>query len=121
MSICWTKNMNLTSTTSRTNTRRPKSKTTTLRKIPNGSLFSSSPAVLPITSIFAIIGVLLLITIYARSGLAIFFVGTPLIISIIYALAFTTLTVGHLNIVTSILVGLLTGMGIDFGIHLYWR
>ena len=73
------------------------------------------------TSIFAIIGVLLLITIYARSGLAIFFVGTPLIISIIYALAFTTLTVGHLNIVTSILVGLLTGMGIDFGVHLYWR
>lgn len=73
------------------------------------------------TSVVAIVGVLLLLMIFIRQFVAIFFIGIPLITSIIYTLALTTITIGYLNLVTSVLVAILAGMGIDFGIHLYWR
>ena len=73
------------------------------------------------TSVIAIFGILLLITLYTRIKMAAFFIGAPLLISITYATAFATLTIGYLNVVSSILIGVLAGLGIDFGIHLYLR
>lgn len=44
-----------------------------------------------------------------------------LVIGLGYTLAFTTLTVGHLNILTITFVPMLIGLGIDFGVHLITR
>lgn len=44
-----------------------------------------------------------------------------LLIGLIYTLAFTTLAIGHLNILTVTFVPILIGLGIDFGVHLVTR
>ena len=44
-----------------------------------------------------------------------------LVIGLGYTLAFTTLTVGHLNILTITFVPMLIGLAIDFGVHLITR
>ena len=44
-----------------------------------------------------------------------------LVIGLGYTLAFTTLSVGHLNILTITFVPMLIGLGIDFGVHLITR
>lgn len=44
-----------------------------------------------------------------------------LLVGIVYTLAFATLTVGRLNILSLTLVPILVGMGIDFGVHLIAR
>jgi hypothetical protein len=44
-----------------------------------------------------------------------------LVIGLAYALAFTTLTVGHLNILTVTFAPMLIGLAIDFGVHLITR
>ena len=44
-----------------------------------------------------------------------------LVIGLAYTLAFATLTVGHLNILTITFVPMLIGLAIDFGVHLITR
>ena len=44
-----------------------------------------------------------------------------LVIGLGYTLAFTTLTIGHLNILTITFVPMLIGLAIDFGVHLITR
>ena len=44
-----------------------------------------------------------------------------LVVGLGYTLAFTTLTVGHLNILTITFVPMLIGLAIDFGVHLITR
>ena len=44
-----------------------------------------------------------------------------LVVGLAYTLAFATLTVGHLNILTITFVPMLIGLGIDFGVHLITR
>lgn len=44
-----------------------------------------------------------------------------LLVGIIYAIGFTTLTVGRLNLLTITIVPILIGLGIDFGVHLISR
>lgn len=73
------------------------------------------------TTVLSLIGIFLLLALYTRQITASIFIGIPLVISILYSLALATLTIGYLNIVTSVIMGILSGMGIDFGIHLYLR
>ena len=44
-----------------------------------------------------------------------------LIIGLVYTLAFTALTIGHLNLLTVTFVPILIGLAIDFGVHLITR
>src|ERR1051325_6321478 len=44
-----------------------------------------------------------------------------LIVGLAYTLAFATLTVGHLNILTITFVPILIGLAIDYGVHLISR
>jgi hopanoid biosynthesis associated RND transporter like protein HpnN len=44
-----------------------------------------------------------------------------LVVGLAYTLAFTTLTIGHLNILTVTFVPMLIGLAIDFGVHLITR
>lgn len=48
-------------------------------------------------------------------------VGVPLLAGIACTLAFARASVGGLNIISGFLVAVLIGLGIDFGIHLYFR
>ena len=69
----------------------------------------------------ALLGVTLLF-IFAYRGvreplLAVF----ALIIGIAWAMGYTTLTIGHLNILSVVFTTILIGLGIDFGIHVLER
>jgi hopanoid biosynthesis associated RND transporter like protein HpnN len=44
-----------------------------------------------------------------------------LVVGLVYTLAFTTLVVGHLNVLTLPFVPMLIGLGIDYGVHLITR
>ena len=44
-----------------------------------------------------------------------------LIVGLIYTMGYTTLTIGHLNILTITFVPILVGLAIDFGVHLITR
>ncbi len=44
-----------------------------------------------------------------------------LVVGLVYTLAFTTLAVGHLNVLTLPFVPMLIGLGIDYGVHLITR
>jgi hopanoid biosynthesis associated RND transporter like protein HpnN len=44
-----------------------------------------------------------------------------LLVGLAYTMGFTTLTIGHLNILTIVFVPILVGLAIDFGVHLITR
>jgi len=44
-----------------------------------------------------------------------------LLVGLVYTMGFTTLTVGHLNVLTITFVPILVGLAIDFGVHLITR
>jgi predicted RND superfamily exporter protein len=64
---------------------------------------------------------ILLITCTTRRLGATLVIGGPLVLGVLITLAFATLAIGHLNLVSGFLVAALVGLGIDFGIHLYLR
>lgn len=75
----------------------------------------------------------LLATVIALCGVALLFIAAfrqvrrpllvvfMLMIAVCWTIGFTTLTVGHLNILTVAFVPILIGLGVDFGIHLIGR
>jgi len=69
------------------------------------------------TSIAAFAGILLYLIILLRRPMQIILLMTTLVMSIVIAFGFTSITLGELNTITAILGGILMGFGIDFGIH----
>lgn len=67
------------------------------------------------------IGILVILTVYFRSFLPIVLVFSALIIGMLYTFAATQVVFAKLNLVTSILLAVLLGLGIDFGIHFLVR
>ncbi|ATB28818.1 efflux RND transporter permease subunit [Melittangium boletus] len=68
------------------------------------------------------LGAIFLITILAfRKWVPTIIVVTGTVIGTIITMGFTYVTVGELNMITSILGGLLMGFGIDYGIHFVFR
>lgn len=83
--------------------------------------FSIQNSLIP-TSGFALLGILLSMLLFFRRHVgAIFLVLSGLILGVIYTFGFARATVGELNMITSILAGILMGQGIDFGIHFIYR
>ncbi|GAB4339229.1 MAG: MMPL family transporter [Calditrichia bacterium] len=70
------------------------------------------------TSILALALILGLFVFSFRMWVAPLLAGTALTIGIIWAAGFTALTIGTLNIMTSMFAVILMGLGIDFSIHL---
>ena len=68
-----------------------------------------------------ILSILALIAIFFKSPRSAFRIFVPLIMSTLWSLAITFMTIGYLNIITAFIFALLLGLGIDFGIHLYAR
>ncbi|MBN1779707.1 MMPL family transporter [bacterium] len=71
-----------------------------------------------VTSIIAVIAILILLIIAFRMWIAPLFAILNLIIGILWATGLTALIVGSLNIMTQMMTVILLGLGIDFSIHL---
>ena len=73
------------------------------------------------TLIYGVVGVFLILTVYFRQPLAVFFIATPLAMGLMWAFAITYWVIGNLNTMTAFLFVILFGLGIDFGIHMFAR
>ena len=74
-----------------------------------------------LVSIISAVGILLTLIIFYRSFWPVFLIFLTLIVGLLWTLGATQLVFGKLNLVTSYLVAILTGLGIDFGIHFMTR
>ena len=70
------------------------------------------------TGILSAVLIALLMIAGFRSFRSIFYIYVPIGIVILWTCAFAYLAVGHLNLVSGFLFGILLGMGIDYAIHL---
>ena len=70
---------------------------------------------------YALTGVALLFIIFYRRVTEPLLAVFTLIVSIAWAMGYTTLAVGHLNIISVVFTTILIGLGIDFGIHILCR
>lgn len=70
---------------------------------------------------FALTGVILVLYLLFRSQRAVLIVLVPLLIGVVLSLAATRLTVGSLNLMTSLISTVVMGTGVDAGIHFYVR
>jgi uncharacterized protein len=73
------------------------------------------------SGVIALLGVMLIITIYFRQAFAWLFVGLPLVMGMAWTFGITAVVIGSLNLITGFLVAVLAGLGIDFGIHAFAR
>ena len=71
-----------------------------------------------ITSLIAFILIIVLFIVSFRMWVAPVLAGLTLIIGIMWTMGFTAITIGSLNIMTSMFAVILMGLGIDFSIHL---
>lgn len=74
-----------------------------------------------LATVIAIVGVAVLFIVTFRQLLQPLLVVATLLIALCWTLGFTTLTIGHLNILSVSFLPILIGLGIDFGIHLLAR
>ena len=73
------------------------------------------------TLLYGLGAVILLVTVYFRQPMAVFFLGVPLLMGLIWAFGITYGVVGNLNVITAFLFVVLFGLSIEFGVHLLYR
>ncbi|MDO8643750.1 MAG: MMPL family transporter, partial [bacterium] len=71
--------------------------------------------------LIALVGVVILLYFRFRSFISVGILWLPLLSGLSWTFSLTYLTIGDLNVVTSFLFSILTGLGIEFGIHLFSR
>ncbi|UJR87009.1 efflux RND transporter permease subunit [Sandaracinus amylolyticus] len=76
---------------------------------------------LQIAGAVGFLGVILLIVAALRAPRAIILLAVPLFTGLLWTFAFARLAVGHLNIISGFLFSILSGLGIEYGIHLLHR
>lgn len=69
------------------------------------------------SALWSILAIFLVVVLFYRRLMAIFYIGLPLSVGFLLTFALTKLVLGGLNLVTVFLVLILFGLGIDFGIH----
>ncbi|MBM4304468.1 MAG: hypothetical protein FJ112_09090 [Deltaproteobacteria bacterium] len=75
----------------------------------------------------AILGVLsnvvmaLILFYYFRSITAVISIFIPVVLGLSITALFTKIFIGHINIITGFLIGIISGIGSDYGIHMLWR
>lgn len=69
------------------------------------------------SGMWSILGIFLVVVLFYRRLMAIFYIGLPLVVGFLLTFALTKIVLGGLNLVTVFLVLILFGLGIDFGIH----
>ena len=76
---------------------------------------------LRVSMVVAFVGVMILFGITFRRFGSLFYVGIPLLMSLVWTLALARLVYGSLNLFTSVGTAVLLGLGIDFAIHIMNR
>ncbi len=76
---------------------------------------------LQVAGVVGFVAVVLLIVMSLRAPRALVILAVPLFIGLVWTFAFARLAVGHLNIISGFLFSILSGLGIEYGIHLMHR
>ncbi len=76
---------------------------------------------LSIAGTIGFVGVVLLIVLALRTPRALILLSLPLFAGLAWTFAFAQLAVGHLNIISGFLFSILSGLGIEYGIHFLHR
>jgi uncharacterized protein len=63
----------------------------------------------------------LILLFYFRSVRAVISIFIPVVLGLGITAFFTWLFIGHINIITGFLIGIISGVGSDYGIHMLWR
>ncbi len=71
--------------------------------------------------ILGFVGVVVIVLVATRKRRPMLLLSLPLALGLTWTFAFAYLTVHHLNAVSGFLVSILSGLGIEYGIHLYKR
>jgi predicted RND superfamily exporter protein len=74
-----------------------------------------------VTLLTSFLGVMVLFGLSFRTSRILFYVGAPLVTSLLWTLGFAGLAFHHLNILTCVFSCVLIGLGIDFAIHIVNR
>lgn len=72
-------------------------------------------------SAIGFVAVVLLLVLYTRRPRTLILLSFPLLVGIAFTFAFAELAIGRLNIISGFLASILSGLGIEFAIHLYLR
>jgi hopanoid biosynthesis associated RND transporter like protein HpnN len=72
-------------------------------------------------SVIAVIGLVMLLIIPFRGVVEPFFAIVALLVGVAWSFGFTTVAVGHLNLLSAVFTSVLVGIGINFPIHLMAR
>lgn len=76
---------------------------------------------LSVAGALGFVGVVLLIVLALRTPRALVLLSLPLLAGLAWTFAFAELAVGHLNIISGFLFSILSGLGIEYGIHFLHR
>ncbi|MFN7696686.1 MAG: MMPL family transporter, partial [Deltaproteobacteria bacterium] len=76
---------------------------------------------LQVAGVVGFFAVVLLIVASLRAPRALVILAVPLFTGLVWTFAFARLAVGHLNIISGFLFSILSGLGIEYGIHLMHR
>ncbi len=69
----------------------------------------------------SIVLIMLVLLIYTRSLRALAVIFLPVFMGLGLTMGITRLYIGHINIITGFLVGILSGLGVDYSVHLFLR
>ncbi|MBI2026246.1 MAG: MMPL family transporter [Deltaproteobacteria bacterium] len=73
------------------------------------------------TGFFAVLGIVLILTLLFRQYVAVFFIAIPLFIGVLWTFALVSLHIQTLNLITAFLFAVLFGLGVEYGIHMLHR
>lgn len=76
---------------------------------------------LSVAGTIGFVGVVLLIVLALRTPRALVLLSLPLFAGLVWTFAFAEIAVGHLNIISGFLFSILSGLGIEYGIHFLHR
>jgi uncharacterized protein len=76
---------------------------------------------LRVAGVVGFLAVVLLIVSTLRAPRALVILAVPLLVGLTWTFAFARVAVGHLNIISGFLFSILSGLGIEYGIHLMHR
>ena len=74
----------------------------------------------PVT-LLSFAGIVIILLFYFRKPFAVMLIGVGMVTGTLFTMGFAWVTVGELNMITSILAGILMGLGEDFGVHFITR
>lgn len=69
----------------------------------------------------SLVAIALMLLVYLRSVRALVLIFVPVFMGLGITGGLTYAVIGHINIVTGFLMGIVSGLGVDYGIHLYLR